>query len=396
VPRVAVTARDKHGTYTRARRDGAPGTRALDRQSLRWFAVVDNVWSKGFATKREAEAEERKMKDDDSASLRHSALTVSEFLKQVWLPLVDAKVARGQMKSTTAAHYRIVVDKYVEPAIGSTRLRDLKPTHLRKLYADLTARGLAAKTVRNVHVLISNALALAAADGYVTRNAAKGRDVAPSARSAEMKAWDAVQVRAFLTHAKDDRHFAAWRLVATCGLRRGEVLALRWSDVELDKGTLTVRRSLVVSPDTKALVWQTPKTDRSQRTIDVDLGTVGSLRALRKAQTAERLQSPVGWPEGDDPAADLIFTDEVGKPIRPATFSARFDALVRGAGVERIRLHDLRHTAATLMLREGVPVHVVSERLGHASASITMDVYAHVLRDQRTDAATRIAAAIDG
>jgi hypothetical protein len=126
---------------------------------------------------------------DRGAALKRSALTVGEFVRGVWLPLSDAKVARGQIKTTTAGHYRILVDKYVLPALETVRLRNLKPAHLRTLYANLTSRGLSSKSVRNLHVLISNALSLAVADGYLQCNVAKGRDVAPAARSAEMKVW---------------------------------------------------------------------------------------------------------------------------------------------------------------------------------------------------------------
>jgi integrase len=210
-----------------------------------------------------------------------------------------------------------------------------------------------------------------------------------------MTAWAPEEVRTFLTCAADDRLFAAWRLLATCGLRRGEVLGLRWTDLNLRALTLRVDRSLVADPRSRVLVWQTPKTERSRRTIDLDAATVNALKSHRKQQASERLAAMGAWPDGDDQAADLVFADKTGQPIRPATFSRQFDALVKRAEVTRIRLHDLRHTAATLLLRAGVPVHVVSERLGHASTSITMDVYAHSLRDQRSGAADAIASAID-
>jgi integrase len=394
---MAVTARDKHGTVTKARRARQQDTKPVDRATLRYHAVVDNVWSKAFATKPEAAAEDERLKQSHrarrgaGATLASSNLTVAEFLRDVWLANVDAKVARQQIKGTTRAHYGIVVDRYIVPAIGTIRLRDLQPAHVRRLYADLSGRGLAPKTVRNVHVLLSNALALAFSDGYVTRNVAKARDVAPTARSREMSVWNADQLRAFLTHVADDPLFAAWRLVAMGGLRRGEALALRWSDVDLDRGQLTIARSLVVSPDDKSLVWQTPKSERSRRTIDVDPATVDALRHRRKTEDEVRRGALGAWQDDD-----LVFTDGIGRPIRPATFSSRFDALVKKSGLPRIRLHDLRHTAATLLLQAGVPVHVVSDRLGHATPSTTMNIYAHVLRDQRSDAATRLAAAIDG
>jgi integrase len=390
---VAITVKDSHGTYTKKRKAEGP---ALDRRSARYFAVVDNTWSPGFTTRREASAAERDMKGraDKGVKLRAGSTTLAEFLKGAWLGNAEAKFARGQIKSSTVAHYRLMANAYLIPALGDNRLRDLQPADVRKLYADLTARGLASKTVRNVHVALSNALSLAVADGYLSRNVAKARDVAPTARSKEMKVWTPEQVRAFLAHAVDDRLFAAWRLLATCGLRRGEVLALRWQDVGLTAKTVRVERALVVDPDYTAS-FVTPKSERSRRMIDLDAETVRALRDHRKVQAAEQLAALGAWPDDGD-AVGLIFTDEVGRAQRPQTFSRRFKALSKAAGVPTIRLHDLRHTAATLMLLAGVPVHVVSQRLGHSSTSVTMDTYAHVLRFQATGAADALAAVIDG
>ncbi len=141
--------------------------------------------------------------------------------------------------------------------------------------------------------------------------------------------------------------------------------------------------------------YSIPKTARSHRTIQLDAATIDALRAHRKRQAAEQLAALGAWPD-DGPDAGVVFTDEVGRPMHPRVITMQFAALVAAAGVPKIRLHDTRHTAATLMLRAGVPVHVVSEILGHANTSITMDVYAHVLLDQKSDATTRLAAAIDG
>ncbi len=147
-------------------------------------------------------------------------------------------------------------------------------------------------------------------------------------------------------------------------------------------------------PDGRAPL-RDPKTERSRRTIDLDAASIAALRAHRKRQAEEQLAALGAWPE-DGPEAGLVFTDEVGRPLRPAWVSRRFQALADRAELPRIRLHNLRHSAATLLLRAGMPAHVVSQRLGHASTSITMDVYAHALDDQCSDAAEAIAAAIDG
>jgi integrase len=389
---MAVTARDKHGTLTKRRRSDGP---QLDRRSARYFAIVDGTWSRGFATRREAESAEREMQSraESGVNLAAGAMTLAEFLRSVWLAAHTAKLQRGQLKAGSAAHYELMAEKYVIPTLGDKRLRDLQPAHLRDLYATLGAR-LAPKSVRNVHVSLSNALSLAVSDGYIARNVAKAREVAPTARSREMQVWTPEQIRTFLEFVVDDRLYALWRLAATTGMRRGEMMGLHWAAVDLDAARLRVDGALIVTP-ARELRFETPKTERSRRTVDLDAVTVDALRAHRKRQTAEQLASLGAWP-ADGPEAGLVFTDEVGRPLHPAWITRRFIALGEGAELPRIRLHDLRHSAATLLLRAGTPVHVVSQRLGHASSSITLDVYAHALDDQRSGAADAIAAAIDG
>ena len=208
-----------------------------------------------------------------------------------------------------------------------------------------------------------------------------------------MNVWTPEQLRAFLKAIAEDRLHALWRLTATTGMRRGELLGLHWSAVDLDNARLRVETALIVTPDHE-LRFETPKTERSRRVVDLDAVTVAALRSHRKRQAAEELASLGAWPV-DGSGGGLVFTDEVGRPLPPAWVSRRFTALAKAAGLPRIRLHDLRHTAATLLLRAGTPAHVVAQRLGHASPSITMDVYAHTLEDQRSGAADAIAAAID-
>lgn len=389
---MAVTTRDKHGTLTKRRKAEGP---QLDRRSARYFAIVAGTWSRGFPTRREAESAEREMqsRSESGVNLAAGSMTLAEFLRSVWLAAHVAKVQRGQLKVGSAAHYTLMAEKYVIPTLGDRRLRDLQPAHLRELYASLGTR-LAPKSVRNVHVALSNALSLAVSDGYIARNVAKAREVAPTARSREMQVWNPEQIRAFLMFVVDDRLYALWRLAATTGMRRGEMMGLHWAAVDLDGARLRVDGALIVTP-ARELIFETPKTERSRRTVDLDAVTVEALCAHRKRQAAERLASLGAWP-AHGPEAGLVFTDEVGRPTHPAWVTRRFIALAESAGLPRIRLHDLRHSVATLLLRAGTPVHVVSQRLGHATSSITLDVYAHALDDQRSGAADAIAAAIDG
>jgi integrase len=382
---MAIITTDRHGHYGKDRKADGP---KLDRGTTRYFARVAKHSSKGYVTRREAlDAEAEMRRRFQSVAPQHSAITVAEFGTTVWLPLKSER-----LKPSAYAEVQYAWAK-IEAGLGDVRLRDLKPTHLRAFYTSLSTRG--TTVAEKAHKSLSNLLALAVDDGYIERNVAKVRDVRPRRTHTEMSFWSPVEVREFLDAVAGDRLFACWRLAAMTGMRRAELLGLRWTDLDLEAGTLRVERGLVLTP-TGEVVWSTPKTDRSRRTVDLDEATIVALRAHRKGQMAEQLASLGAWPEDGDEAG-LVFTDEAGRPLRPAYLSRRFGDLVRKvSGLQRVRLHDLRHTHATILLRDGVPVHVVSARLGHASPSITLDFYAHVLRDQSTDAAARFAAAIDG
>jgi integrase len=205
----------------------------------------------------------------------------------------------------------------------------------------------------------------------------------------EMIVWTHEQLRAFLAHVAGDRFNALWRLAATTGMRRGELLGPRWTDLDLDAGVLNVAQTRVKGGGTVG--YGRPKTAKGRRAIALDEATVAMLKAHRKTQARERLAWGPGYRD-----EGLIFCREDGSPIDPDVLSQRFDRLVRDAGLPRIRLHDLRHTYATAALRAGVPIKVVSERLGHATPAITLAVYAHVLPGMDPEAAEQVAALVDG
>jgi integrase len=204
----------------------------------------------------------------------------------------------------------------------------------------------------------------------------------------ERGAWTADVLRRFLDHVRDDRLFSAWRLAASTGLRRGELLGLRWQDVDLDAGRVSVRQTLTTVGNKAA--FGEPKTARCKRNLALDGVTIGVLRSWRTRQAEERLGFGPAWQD-----TGLVFSREDGSLIHPDTFSFWFERQVRAAGVSRIRFHDLRHTHATLALQAGVPAKVVSERLGHATVAFTLDVYSHVIPALQEDAAERIAALVD-
>ena len=204
-----------------------------------------------------------------------------------------------------------------------------------------------------------------------------------------MSTWPAATLRAFLEGVGGDRLCAAWHLAAATGMRRGEVLGLRWQDVDLDASRVAVRQTLISIR--YRLSFGTPKTAKGRRLIALDDRTVAELKRHRKAQLQERLAFGPGYSD-----ADLVFVREDGSPVHPDLFSDYFEKHARRLGLPRIRLHDLRHTHATLALQAGVNPKVISERLGHATVAFTLDRYAHCVPAMEEEAAARVAAFVFG
>jgi len=231
------------------------------------------------------------------------------------------------------------------------------------------------------------ALADAVEDRLLQSNPADVAHRLPTDRP-EMQVWSSNQIRSFLRHVSDDRLFAMWRLAATTGMRRGELLGLRWVDLDLDGATLSVSQTRIKGQH--GAEYGRPKTRKGRRVLALDPTTVASLRMHRVKQHSERLSWGPQWSD-----ERLVFTRENGTPLDPDVVSQAFEKHIRGANLPRIRLHDLRHSYATAALKASVPSKVVSERLGHASVGTTLDIYSHVLPGMDHDAATRIAGIID-
>jgi integrase len=287
----------------------------------------------------------------------------------------------------------------VVPSIGGVGLQQLDAGILNRLYADLLEHGrrngqpggLSPRTVRYIHTIIGRALREAVAWDRIPRNVAQAAQPpgATQAKSPEMKTWDATTLARFLDLVRDDRHQPAWLFLATTGCRRGEALGLRWTDVDLDAGKVVlyqtvsaINHELRIAPRTKS---------GRPRPIEIDAATVAALRAVRKRQAQERLLLGPGYVDHD-----LVFATPDGRPQHPEHFSNAFERRVARYRLPRIRLHDLRHTWATLALQAGVDVKIVSERLGHASAKITWDIYQHVTPTMQADAAETVARLIFG
>ncbi len=302
------------------------------------------------------------------------------------------------LRATTARSYRMHIDRYLTPHLGHLRLREVSPTDVQDLLTVLSGPRegvrLSPSSVRRVHATLRSALGTAKRRRLISYNPAADVDLPPASRP-RVRPWEAVELGRFLDYAAADRLGALFEVIAATGLRRGESLGLRWEDVDLERGRLVVRRQ-VIQVDAAGrqpcpycgqahaeAAFGRPKTASGEdRIVDLDTSTVGVLLGHRLAQDAERATHLGAYVDHG-----LIFAQENGDPIPPQRVTARFRQLVAETGLPRIRLHDLRHGQASLMLAAGVPMAVVSKRLGHSSISITSDTYSHLLEGVGREAA---------
>ena len=248
---------------------------------------------------------------------------------------------------------------------------------------------MSAQSVRNVHITIQGALSDAERKGTVVRNVANLADAPTTSRNSRtMSVWTSDELRAFLDVISDHYLYPLYLLAATTGMRRAEIAGLVWRNVDLDTARLTVSQQLL-SVEYK-LIESDLKTPTSRRTIYLDPHTVNQLRLHRRRQLEDRMAT------GRRHKGGYVFAKADGSPIHPDLISQTFERLLAKIDLPRIRLHDLRHTHATILLQQGVNPKVVSERLGHASVSFTMDVYQHVLPGMQAQAAATFGTAIFG
>jgi integrase len=251
-------------------------------------------------------------------------------------------------------------------------LKNLTSAHVRGLYREKLDAGLSPRSVQYVHVTLHKALKQAIADGLIPRNVTEAVKP-PQVRREEMQPLTAEQVKVLFEAAKGDRLEALYVLAVSAGLRQGELLGLKWDDIDLEVGTLQVRRTLTTAKGGPVL--SAPKTKGSRRTVILSQPALEALRSHLERQLGEIDQAGDLWRENG-----LIFASESGEPLsRQHVTARRFKPLLKRTSLPEIRFHDLRHTCATLLLSKNVNPKVVSEMLGHASIAITLDTYSHVL-----------------
>jgi integrase len=307
----------------------------------------------------------------------NSKLTVERYLTE-WL----ANVAKRSVRPSTYRAYEMFVRVHIVPAIGRKRLDALSAPEVRRLVNAKLDSGLSLASVRKMHAVLRAALEQAVRDDLLIRNVAKLVRL-PVPRSPEIQVFTVDEARQVLDASSGHRLHAVWVLLLSMGFRKGECLGLRWSDVDLDEGSLRVRT--IVQRVDGVLVLVEPKTPKSRRTIPLPAVCVSALREHRRRQAVERLKMGPSWLD-----LDMVFPTSVGTLFDPDNLNRELDKLCAKAGVPRIRVHDLRHTCATFLLTQGVPLRVVMEILGHSQISVTANTYTHVASALQRDAMDRM------
>ncbi len=338
----------------------------------------------GFATKRDAVQALQRCLDEMQGGVEvETRITTGTYFEE-WL------ASKRSLRPSTLKSYREHIRLYLKPLLGHVPLRELRPRQIDLMLGDLARprakNSLSSATVRRIHSTLRVALNDAVRRRLISHNPAQYIDL-PVERRQPPTVWTPEQVASFLSSVRKDRLYALYHLVVVTGLRRGELCALSWDDVQLDRRYVRVNRAAVelggrihVGP---------PKTRSGVRTVPLDGLTIEVLRAHRLRQEAERQAWGNAYRE-----EGLVFTQENGAMLRPEGVSRRFRNATRRADLPLIRFHDLRHTSASIALAAGVAMKVVSERLGHSTIGITADLYTHVVPAVARDAAEAIAAVL--
>jgi integrase len=307
--------------------------------------------------------------------------TFGQYL-EIWL----AEAVRPAVRPKTFVSYATIVRLHVAPELGRTPISRLSPQQIQRLLNRKLEGGLSPRTVGMVFEVIRNALNRAVRWGLVGYNAASAASPPRYVRR-EMNALDQEQARRLLAAAAGHRLQALFGVALGLGLRQGEALGLKWSDVDFESATLKVRRSLQ-RLDGRLILSET-KTERSQRVVQMPTTVVELVRAHRLRQLAERLEAGPLWSE-----QDLVFATRAGRPLDARNVLRAFAVVLRRGDLPAIRFHDLRHSCATILLSQGVAPRVVMDILGHSQIGLTMNTYAHVLPSLRDDAASRMEEAL--
>ncbi|MBK5347000.1 MULTISPECIES: site-specific integrase [Bacillus] len=357
-----------------------------DQNTKKWYFILTHgkkedgkprqFKKRGFKTKQEAQKAMLELEQSLTLGtyIQPNKILYKEYLSERFLEDKMTKV-----KKQTLNTYRWVVEKHIIPAIGDVELTKLNPIIIQGLYNKLTKeKVLSDENIQKVHTLINDSLKKAERWGLIARNPAALVD-RPKAVKKEITVWNVEEVRQFLKYAKKSgRYYIAFLLALTTGMRQGEILGLRWKDVDFENGCVRITQTL--SSDGKDLLPYT-KTKSGSRTIDLPEETVTALKKHWLLIRGEREKNR------SYKNLDLVVCTEFGTPTHKSNIRRVFKSIIKKADIPKIRFHDMRHTHATLLLLQGVNPKIVSERLGHADVRITLDTYSHLLPSMQKDTA---------
>jgi integrase len=354
------------------------------RKNVNWRAQV-SIQGKRLAfsskSKRECQKWIRQQLEeiDNGLTYESTTITLKAFTDQ-WLINVEASV-----RYTTFVQYEQVVRQHILPILGKYKLRDLKPDHIQNLYNRKIEDGVSLRSVQLIHSIIHRALVHAVKLGFIYRNPDDGT-TPPIPKTKEMKFLDEDQAQHFLVTAmgNGDQHYPLYYLAIATGMRMGELLGLKWRDINWEQKSLQVQRQLTKKKG-GGFEFSTPKTKAGIRRIELGYVTIDVLRMHQKSQYGHIHNMGDKWHN-----QDLVFPSQIGTHLDKDNLRRRFKKVLLDTKLPEIRFHDLRHTAASLMLNSGIPVIVVSRRLGHAKPSITLDIYGHLIPTKQQEAAALI------
>jgi len=351
-----------------------------------WVAQVTlqgKLLYKYARTQHEARAWLEATRDQIKGGLTHAAAQINlERFLQEWLNAYESSI-----RPKTFQQYAQIVNQYLSPGLGRIKLKDLRPDQIQWFYSTEFKQGRSARTILLIHSVLHRALNQALGWGLIGRNPAQPV-IRPKLQKTEMKTLTNFQAIDLLQSAKGSRLEALLWLALTTGLREGELLGLKWSDLDWTTSRLKIQRQLQRLRG-KGLVFTEPKSSAGRRGVTLSSDIISRLRSHRVVQAYERLFAGDRWQE-----YDLIFPSTIGSPLDPRNLYRQFKSALRSAALPDIRFHDLRHTAATLMLQQHTHPKVVQERLGHSDIALTLNTYSHVLPDIQEEAAETISRAL--
>jgi integrase len=332
----------------------------------------------GFTSKSRGECQAwiRKMLDqiDEGLTFKGTQTTLEDFLTG-WLV-----IAKTTLRPKPGQQYEKMAVNHIIPVLGKVKLKDLRPDTIDSFYQNRIKAGVGVRTIRYCHAVLHRALEKAVLLGQLTRNPVDGASP-PRMSQAEITVLDETQVVLFLIAAQGNRHEFLFNLAVKTGMRQAELLGLKWADLDWRSGILQVRRQ-VQRIDGQGFIFCEPKTKTGRRSIQLGETSLQMLRKQFEKQKCEQEKAGDRWKEND-----LIFASSIGTPTELRNLLREYKKVLRKAGLPAIRFHDLRHTAASIMLKHGIPVLTVSRILGHSKPSVTLDIYAHMIPGMQDQAA---------